>query len=361
MEFTYIGWKIPPDTTGSGRIASNLLEIDGINIYFAGVNSQVTDMQNVCASFEYPDTLIKFLRGVITTTHFLKFIRRESTVIVAYPDWRVMLIGVASALIAECPYSLYCHNLLSENSVGIKKYFAQAIEKAVFRCSECILAMSDGMVKYYLGRNIKVPIISLPHIISSLSLKEKTDKSICYDFGFCGTVNPSCKDALQKFLYAISAFDSTFVGYVNEDSDLTGLPASSAIKWRSESDQKRLMNKLGECLILVLPHGFSGCYPSAEYNTIVPTKLFTYLSVNRPIILLAKDDTYINKLFKRFKIGRVMNKVETGLIYEYLRNARSNMTQDSAIVNRYIMKLYSKQSARERLEWLSKVVAGKVL
>lgn len=347
-----ISWTIPPDTSGSAVIVGNLAkQFRRTELVLAG--ERPIGAPSLTWREEWPELAyiaigwpptwrgarwwrrlqlpIMLLRSVYLA------IRAQCTAVVAvFPKEEHLLVGYFTALALRIPLIPYLHNTWLENRSGFALKMATFFQSRVFERSEHIFLMSEGMVELFRKRYPNLQCSALVHSFngplpdySPLPAPASPLRIVV-----SGSISEACRDATERVCEAIFQTDDvelTFLtgtprtyleglGFLRKGSRYETVPADQVVGRLRESD------------IVVLPHGFTGGYSPAEYQTIFPTRTIEYLLCGRPILAHSPKGCFLNRFLEQHDCALVVDEPSTN----QLRRAIETLRNDSVMRSRLV-------------------------
>lgn len=321
--------NVPPRFSGTSVVVENLLK------GFKDENIVVVGEKFICGNCNYPKIkynnlhyitvlfntntiLTKLLRRLQILSGFvlLFFIvlkHRPNKVLVIYPSAEYLFLGLLLSKIYKVDYYSYFHNTYKENTVGTAKFFASWLQERVFKYSEIVFFISDGLKNYYNDNYLKhtSKFETLTHsFVEGISSKIDVNIYGKTKVAFSGSINASCEDAFHRLLKALSTFNNVefnFFGNHEEAFFLSlGLKKDSFIIY-SNLDRSQFITELKKCDVMLLPHGFGGNLSGIEYKTIFPTKTIEYLFSGKPIFYHGPPDSYLTNFLSDNKCAIIVD------------------------------------------------------
>ena len=313
-----VTWTAFPPASGSGVILSNLLkQFDPGEIVLAGEHTYGADI-NKYSRPNYPFYLLEhpFHTGVKGSTYlkWLSFtkVKRQLIQIIqkhqidlvfgVFPDEFYTYVASRAALEREIPFYSWFHNTYLDNRSGILGWWANKIQPKIFRQSEIIFTMSEGMNDFFkkgypFFANKMHPLLhgfDIPNKHGSVDVEiQGSVKHL-----LTGNINHSNKDSTARMVSTIlSGFPDHEIHYYGgaNENDWSDMGITNARLFiHGFIPLPQLVAKFHEYDTMLLPHGFEGNFSEAEYLTIFPTRTIPLLYSGKPIFAHSPAGTTLN-------------------------------------------------------------------
>jgi glycosyltransferase involved in cell wall biosynthesis len=141
-----------------------------------------------------------------------------------------------------------------------------------------------------------------------------------------GNINESCRDAAARFCDAVSRIENVSLTLLSGTThaylqDLGMLRDGT----RHETIARdRLIHRLEEADVVVLPHGFTGSISAEEYSTMFPTKTIEYLICGRPILAHTPPDCFLTRFLKQHQCALVVDTPDIEALIDAVERLRSD-------------------------------------
>lgn len=362
---------VPPTTTGSAVIVGNLArQFSRAEMVVLG--ERPADLPPVYWREDWPE--IEYLAPWhIDTRRGSRFIRRLElprmlartmrlirrhqcrAVVAVFPKEDHLLLGCLAARVAKIPFFPYLHNTYLEQRSGIARVFAKWFQPLVFRSAAHVLVMSEGMVELYRER---YPLLSCSALVHSFN-EELPEFSPPPAPGrilkavFSGSLNESCRDAAVRVCNAVFEAGNTHL------TILSGSPRSyfaeygilrEGVHYETVS-RDHLLQRLRECDVVLLPHGFDGSASPVEYQTIFPTKTIEYLICGRPILAHTQPDCFLTRFLRRNQCALIVDQRDPVALVRAIETLRSDGELRSRLVRNALKTAEQFQAPRVAAEF----------
>lgn len=343
MKILIVTWTIPPTLTGSSVIVQNLAQGLGEgNVVLAGEGGRNTYKQipnGTCFVHKMPpwgNRGARWWQWLCLPLIILRLIvvvkkNKITHILNVFPNEVFLIAALSASFLTRKPFYLWLHNTYLENRKGILRVIAKFVQALAFNKASRIFVMSDGMFRFYktnyrdvytakmsvLPHVLNHPIVEAPH---SLRSQQR------YTLMFCGNVNESCRDALQRIVKTVKDDDRFNLALV------TAVPHDLLKKWGIWYNGINVYSvpsgmasvELEKADILLLPHGFEGGLSSIEYETIFPTKTVDYLFSGKPIFAHSPHNSYLSEFLLDKDCAYVVTEKDIVKLKETLNSMISN-------------------------------------
>ena len=346
--------NVPPRFSGTSVVVENLLKgFKSENIVVVGEKFisgksnqpkiQYNNLHYVTFLFNTNTILTKLLRKLQILSGFILLIfivlkHRPNKVLVIYPSAEYLFLGLLLSKIYKVDYYSYFHNTYKENSVGTAKFFASFLQARVFKYSEIVFLISDGLKNYYKDNYLKhtSKFETLTHsFVEDISPEVNVNIYGKTKIAFSGSINASCKDSIIRLLKALSTFNNVefnFFGNHEEAFFLSLGISKDSFTIYSILDRSQFITELKKCDVMLLPHGFGGDLSEVEYKTIFPTKTIEYLFSGKPIFYHGPPDSYITNFLSENKCAIIVDVKSEKEIINNFRKLIENQNLRKIIV-----------------------------
>jgi glycosyltransferase involved in cell wall biosynthesis len=247
----------------------------------------------------------------------IKIAREEAcqVIVATYPNDIMLCAAYMAAKTLGLPLIPYFHNTYLEYMAekgGVDYAVSRVLQPRVFKRAKVVCVISEGMRESLCGRYPEVRFEVLPHSFSGEPPVPVAQRRIAgrVRVAFLGTLSEANWDAMGRVASAVSAPETncelTICSATPNDVFRRCGFADARVIYRRPSDRE-LISVLRQHDILLLPHGFSGTWPSIEYRTIFPTRTIPYLLSGRPILAHAPPDCFLSKWLRERKCADVVD------------------------------------------------------
>jgi hypothetical protein len=359
----YVSWVIPPTTGGSAFITHALAkQLNQNQLVIAGGSRQAFQGRKIYdgITYNYFFTELNWkghgakyfkLFRIILFPFFLfrlcLLIKKEDPKIIlaTFPDAYYLFASWLCAKIYNLKFYAYFHNTYLENRKGFSKWWASQIQYRIFRDSQKIFVMSEGMQQYYQetypGFIHKFEV--LPHSFEKYPEQYSDPVKVHaapHRLVMIGTFNSSNMEATQRLFSLISKHSE------NYQLDLY-TPTSKSIfkyKWGIDLDAMHINHKglvkqeaIDEILstydACLLTHGFSGTYTPIEYKTIFPTRMIPLLLSRKPILVHSPANSFLNTFIKKYDCAELVELASEEALLIGLQKITSDQQRIDELIN----------------------------
>ncbi len=287
--------------------------------------------------FKFKRTFRLFCIPVIFL-RMLKVIRKTQCdqILAVYPDELFLFLSWLLAQVTGKRLFSYFHNTYLENKTGIKRLFARWLQPCIFRNSEVVFVMSDGMKRRWDALYPDTEFRTLVHTSADLPVPKTFEQPISNSFriGFMGNINDSNRDALSRLQGVLEAFPqssaTTFSGASITTLRSVGLDLPNVTHTRVAQDQ--VVNALSKFDLLFLPHGFQGGLSPIEYETIFPTRTVPYLLSGVPIIAHTPENAFLTHWLSDHDCAEVVSEPSVEAICEAVKRLQQDRKRCQLLV-----------------------------
>ena len=235
-----------------------------------------------------------------------------------YPNEFYLWVAWWLSKLTGKPFAAYYHNTLVENREGRARDQAQRLQTRVFRDARVVFTMSDGLRDFLQPIYPDVNFVPLVHSHELPETFENYGGRATHEplkIAFVGNANNSNWEAFERFWQAIK----------NESCELTilsAVPPETFARHGIRGDNLKFklvpfreeIEELKKHDVMFLPHGFTGGYSEAEYQTIFPTKTISYLISGRPILAHSPADSFLTRWLDENQCAKVVPVKDEELI-----------------------------------------------
>lgn len=324
LRLLIVSCSVAPDISGSAIVVSNIAsQFNKLNMAIVGEKvcletepHIIGDPEIAYVSRRYFANLPgrRFIIPVIEAGEFpilaYKIFKKAkffnaTHIVTVFPSARYLAAGYLAAKGANIPFYPYYHNTYVENQRGISKVIARLVQSIIFRGSQHIFVISDGLLELF---NTNYPLIknvsSLVHSFSGdlPQRKELPCRRGELRLAMIGSINDSCLDAVRRFIKVVALHpEAKLLLHTSTPKRVLnkwGLLGERVILSKDVLSREELLKKIGDCDILLLPHGLVGRHSVMEYNTIFPTRTIEYMLAQKPILAHAPEGCFLTKFLR---------------------------------------------------------------
>ena len=287
------------------------------------------------------------LRWIIMLPYLLwslnKIYKKEqcSYIIGTFPDNFYLFGAYLVAKWNNAGFSSYFHNTYLENrSGGFRKRWAAWIQPMIFRYSDNIFVMSEGMKAYYDKKHpdFKDKVVPLPHTFAKYPEYPARDWSQVkeqYDLVLIGNFTDSNLEATRRLIQALKGIPKyrikMFTHVPKAFLRLRGIDLD-AIDYRGYIRQEDFFKELMDNDICMLTHGFTGGYSREEYETIFPTRTIPFLISGIPIFAHSPDFSFLNHFLKKYDCAEIVEVADEEQIRQQMEMLLHNPSRKEQLV-----------------------------
>jgi glycosyltransferase involved in cell wall biosynthesis len=253
-----------------------------------------------------------------------------------FPKAEFLLVGYLTAKWTGAKLFPYFHNTYAETHKGWRRLFASWVQGKVFARANHVFVMSEGMAELYRERYPGLDCSPLVHSFHG-PIPEFTpppEPASPPKFIISGHVWDVCLDATKRICEAISSIKYASLTF------LSGTPRESFEQMGLLCDgfkhemvpHGKVVSRLRQADIVLLPHGFHGSLPSEEYRTIFPTRTIEYLLCGRPILAHTPPNCYLTRFLKTHECALVVDEPSVQALVEAIERLR----RDAGLRNRLV-------------------------
>jgi hypothetical protein len=251
-----------------------------------------------------------------------------SAVLAVFPNEEFLSVGYLAALWTGVPLYAYFHNTYVENRHGSSLRFARWLQSRVFSTARHVFVMSEGMVELYRTRYKGLKCSALVHSFNEQVRDVGAVPAVHSPMRLMisGNINESCRDAAARFCEAVSRIENVSLTLLSGTAQayLQDLGMLRDGTRHETVARDRLMHRLEEADVVVLPHGFTGSISAEEYSTMFPTKTIEYLICGRPILAHAPPDCFLTRFLKRHQCAFIVDTPNIGALIDAVERLRSD-------------------------------------
>lgn len=252
------------------------------------------------------------------------FKKEQCTYIIGtFPDNFYLFGAYLVAKWNKVGFSSYFHNTYLENRPGgVMRWWAKIVQPRIFRYSDNIFVMSEGMKAYYdkIHPDVKDKVVPLPHTFAKYPdypPRDWAQPKERYDLVLIGNFTDSNLEATRRLIQALKGLPEyrikMFTHVPKAFLRLRGIEVD-AIDYRGYIKQEDFYKELMDNDICLLTHGFTGGYSREEYETIFPTRTIQFLISGIPIFAHSPDFSFLNHFLKKYDCAEVVEAADEQLI-----------------------------------------------
>ena len=273
--------------------------------------------------------LVSAFSGVITGWRAIR--RHRPTAIVAvFPYESSLLTGYWLHLLTGLPlFSYFCDLFREDTRTGWEAWLADWLQARVFRASERLLVVTEGMADYYRDR-YGLEALCVPACINDPVPEPGPIRPPSRPFvvGYSGNINSTRISSLRALVEAIGGDPAYEIRYFTPQAPeflrAKGLWADNASA-AFIADEADLVQRLSDCDALFLPLTFEvGDSSRDQLATCFGTKSCEYLISRRPILLQCPGDYFIARFYRTWDCGLVVDRPEAQGLRSGLERLRSD-------------------------------------
>ncbi len=342
LRMLVLSWSIPHMTTGAAVVMGNLatqFRRDEMTLVGAYDPSAPTaywqkDWPRLrYAMLQPPDAQpgARWIRWVqfpfvLLLSLWLTFLHRRNLLFAVYPDQIFLLAAYCVSLATGLPLVAYFHNTYVECR---PTPFARWLQERVFNHAKIVFVMSEGMAEYYREQYPDLRCVPLIHTHHGAppNRKDEIRDHARIQLAFAGNINGSCSEAFARIVHAIKSMPDvhcTIYGHSNRKI-LEAIGVTDAQFTLDRVPYTQLIERLQSADILLLPHGFHGVLPPAEYRTIFPTKTIEYLYSCTPILAHAPADSYIARFLQEHECAYLVTVPDVDHIKQAIHTLHNDL------------------------------------
>jgi glycosyltransferase involved in cell wall biosynthesis len=367
-----LSWSIPPAPTGSGVITGNLAKQFSPDEMVV-MGARYVGRPPVDWSDEWPRLIYATLqppagwRGarwirwmqwpwLVLRALWTLLVQRCEAIFVVFPDEIYLLAAYFLSLITGRPLFAYFHNTYLELRPDSK--LARWLQPRVFRRAKHVFVMSEGMQRLYRQHYPDLACTPLVHTFNDPLPDDAVVKGVAavhtpLRLAIQGNVNKSNFGAAVQLAKAIKTFEHGEVQcavYSGTDpAQLRRVGFDGLLFTASTVSRDRLLEKLREADIMLLPHGFSDQVVEDEILTILPTRTIEYLISGRPILAHLPADCFLHEFLARHECALIVTEPDV----EKIREAVIQLQTDPELRERLV-----RQALVAAEQFRAPVVAG---
>ena len=340
-----ISQGMPPALNGSTFVIRNLASQFSENeIAVAGEMWRTSRAQgsdpapeNFFYVWKQPDInrvgVINWLRRLwapIILLRLLRLVRKHQFEIIVgvYPNEYYLTMSWLVSRLTGRPFFSYFHNTFADNRQGLSRQRAKLTQSLVFRASQVVFTMSDGMSRFLTAR---YPGVHFEPLVHCHQIPECTDPynpeidEQTLKIAFLGNANRSNWDAFERFWRVAQHENLVLTIMSSTPSEVFAQHGIQGDKVRFEKVPFREeLAALKQQDVLFLPHGFEGGLSKVEYETIFPTKTISYLLSDRPLFAHSPSHSFLTQWLKENECALVVEQANETEIRNGLSELREN-------------------------------------
>jgi hypothetical protein len=228
----------------------------------------------------------------------LLFLRNQSVrprnILAVYPSLDFIMMSLILSKLLDLPLFVYFHDCLVETMSHEQRFFGRFVERAVFRESKKVYALSEPMRAFYVRKGYSMDV--LPHGLDPGLVRNpsSSNRSGTFSIGFAGAVYATNDKGILDLLSAKKlARDKPTIRIATTKSSMDYLSSLGAVKdvdvMTTLRTHDELIDFLAGCDVLFLPMNFESVYHD-DLTTIFPTKVTDYWLAQRPVLAYGPDE-----------------------------------------------------------------------
>lgn len=323
-----VSWTIYPWTTGSSIVVNNIAKTftkDELILY--GEKEPMRKCYNW--QINYPklyhtnpninifgkgQTHLRWLKLNKTIREFTHICLQENVtkIISVFPDEFYMFVAYKVSKKLNLPFYTWFHNTYYENRKYHWKLIAKFLQFKFLSHSKLNFIISDGLHQFYSANYPQFKFSVLQHGFTLPTINNKVNivnSTKTYKFLLTGSLNASCKDALQRMCEVVIKNKQDelhiFSGTKEEEFSKIGIKGTNVF-YHGFVDEIEFYKKFKEFDIALLPHGLSGNRSDVEFKTIFPTRLIPLLISGLPILAHCPANIYLTDFLKKTNCALVV-------------------------------------------------------
>jgi len=258
-------------------------------------------------------------------------------IISVFPDIFYCIAAYIVSKVSSIPFYLYMHNTYLENRKGLNLILARWVQPKLFKNSNKIFCISDGLTNYYRKHyserekfiTINHSFANYPKMQNQIQKNGKITK-----FVLIGNFNNSNFDATKRIIEVIDKIPFAELHVFSQLSlnmmKYRGLDLNSIIH------HGPLINNPVQTIrnydYAILTHGFEGKYSNLELQTIFPTRTIPLLLSQKPIILLAPKDSFLHSFFLTNNCGFIIDDRDPFQIQQQVQKILTTSYEEKELI-----------------------------
>jgi glycosyltransferase involved in cell wall biosynthesis len=236
--------------------------------------------------------------------------------------------GCLASQMAKVPFVAYMFDDYAYQWIGAFRPFSVRLEKEMVKRAAGIIVPNEYLQEAYARRyGFKSTLVRNPaplYDLDDLDKAERVFEKKAVNIVYAGAVYHANDDALRNLVEAISRMgrnDLRFHIYTSQtERELKerGV-AGPGVICHPHIAEAEIPKVLRQADILFLPLAFNSPIPEV-IRTSAPGKMGEYLSVARPILVHAPDDSFCSWFFNRHGCGVVVDRDDSALLAEQIEH-----------------------------------------
>ncbi|HEX5625174.1 MAG TPA: glycosyltransferase [Saprospiraceae bacterium] len=334
---------------GTDRFPGSISWYDGVRYHYACTELH---WRGHGARFLFPLRLLLFPLLLWRLSRVMSN-EKPDAVLATFPDGFYLLAAWMVSGWYKIPFSAYFHNSYTDNRKGFERLVAEWIQKRVFRDSQFLFTMSEGLMDHFTKHypEVRHKFSVLPHTFNAYPDKQpisiKSNDAPPYRLILIGTLNHSNMEATRRLLECLSRHQEQYQLELYSPTDQQILK----YKWKLDLEalgvrhcghvaQEAVAGLFSTYHACILTHGFTGGYTDTEYQTIFPTRTIPLLLSGLPIFAHSPENCYLTDFIRRHDCAELVTGKEEGDILRALER----VTRDEDRI-RQLLKNARKTSA----------------
>ncbi|MFN7771257.1 MAG: glycosyltransferase [Planctomycetota bacterium] len=323
-----VTWSFPPTLLGSAQIAAGLArQFDRKEMVVAAEkwpglsrnrwqDSKRTFPEVFFIHRQWPWMFKKTVRLILLPVvlgRLISLSRRTNIrqILAIFPCEYYLFLSWLVARWLQVPLVSYFHNTYLENRRGLKHWFANWLQPRVFRDSQVVFVMSEGMREVLSAKHPQIEFVPLVHTFEDRSAPLEVPPTPRWplNVAFMGSVNDSNRDALSRLSVLMKRYPETMVTTYsgNPPEDFTRLGIAGPRVQHTSVAFNEVVSALRKHDVLFFPHGFQGGLSEIEYRTIFPTRTTPYLLSGVPIVAHTPRGAFLTRWLRKHDCAEVVD------------------------------------------------------
>lgn len=326
MKILYLSWDAPPSSKGSSILAQNICEALGNSVVLVGEQQQELDEKYHNFDIEYLNPFFFNINRGYKVSRWIKFYyvfyklvelykkHNFSHILCVFPNEYFLLLALKLSKKFNVPLITWFHNLYFENMKGYRKVHSKILEPQIFKHSNLIFGMSDGVTNFYKKKypyySNKISTLQHGFKIDSYKAKINYRQSEKLNFSYTGSFHETCKDSsIRMCTSVLKNYNCILHVFGKQDKDLFksyGIFGENVI-FHGFLDDFKFHDKLKEMQIHLLPHGFyNENFSKEDIDTIFSTRTIPLMMSGIPIVTNSPPDSFFTKFLQTNDFAEVV-------------------------------------------------------
>jgi len=269
--------------------------------------------------------------------------QRVQAIIAIFPSEEYLVAGWLAARRLGIPFYPWLHNAYLDQTRGWQKTLAAWLQPKILRDARHVFVMSEGMLELFHARypEVREKCSALVHPWAEEAPPFSPPPPVGNNphFVFIGALNASNFDAAGRLFRAVSTIPGRRLSVLGRNQVDTVRRLGAEGDWVKVAQVSRdeLMARVREADVLLLPHGLSGSYSQAEYDTMFPTKTIEYLHSGRPILAHTPPDCFLTRFLRRHECALVVDQADPSAVSSALHDLLTDPARRSELVRKALM------------------------